>query len=162
MYCYAYSIVLNEDMADEALGDAFLGIVRNVETVYNKTELERKLYIITCVKNACYYLLNKQSVRMKNEIQTDWKNDKMFDENDGYFDEYDLGEDDFIYLHKAINKLSERSKSVVLLKYQGHYSYKEIAKVMGISISQVGVVLNRAKAKIKNIIITEVKKHENE
>lgn len=43
---------------------------------------------------------------------------------------------------KAMGQLSERRREVVLLKFSAELSYKEIAEVTGISVSNVGVILH--------------------
>lgn len=54
-------------------------------------------------------------------------------------------------LYKAIGQLSSVEKAVVLL-YLDDNSYEEIAQIMGISQSNVGVKLNRIKTKLKQLI----------
>ena len=52
----------------------------------------------------------------------------------------------------AIQKLNEVDKSIMLL-YLDEYSYEQIADVMGISASNVGVRINRAKKQLKTILL---------
>lgn len=54
-------------------------------------------------------------------------------------------------LYKAIGHLSSVEKAVVLL-YLDDNPYEEIAQIMGISQSNVGVKLNRIKVKLKQLI----------
>ena len=50
-------------------------------------------------------------------------------------------------LYQAINKLSDIDKAIITL-YLDEFSYKEIAKIMGISESNTGVKINRIKSLI--------------
>ncbi len=63
--------------------------------------------------------------------------------------------DDFMIetepLYKAIDLLSQIEKAVILL-YLDDKSYEEMAEILGISKSNVGVKLNRIKAKLEKII----------
>ncbi|WP_159466675.1 RNA polymerase sigma factor [Dyadobacter sp. 3J3] len=63
--------------------------------------------------------------------------------------------DDFIIetapLYKAIDQLSQIEKALVLL-YLDDKSYEEMAEILGITKSNVGVKLNRIKAKLEKLI----------
>lgn len=54
-------------------------------------------------------------------------------------------------LYRAIARLNSSEKSIIGL-YLEDFSYKEIAEILGISTSNVGVRLNRIKQKIAGII----------
>lgn len=57
-------------------------------------------------------------------------------------------------LNTAIRKLSEIEKAVILL-YLEEKSYDEISTIIGISISNVGVRINRIKNKLSKLIKTD-------
>jgi len=52
-------------------------------------------------------------------------------------------------LFEAINALDERSQKVVILKYWSDLNNKEIAETLGLSASNVGVILFRAMGELK-------------
>jgi RNA polymerase sigma-70 factor (ECF subfamily) len=54
-------------------------------------------------------------------------------------------------LYKAIHQLPKADTALVLL-YLGHLSYREMAEVLGISESNVGVKLNRAKKALSELM----------
>ncbi|MCF8236322.1 MAG: RNA polymerase sigma factor [Bacteroidales bacterium] len=54
-------------------------------------------------------------------------------------------------LHAAINKLSKAEKSIIVL-YMDDYPYEEISEIIGISVSNVGVKINRIKKKLQIIL----------
>jgi len=54
-------------------------------------------------------------------------------------------------LHRAISKLSKAEKAVIIL-YMDDYPYEEIAEIIGISVSNVGVKINRIKKKLKTFL----------
>ena len=55
-------------------------------------------------------------------------------------------------LEKALNKLPEIQKSVVLLRDYEGYSYEEIGEICGLKESQVKVYIFRARTFLKNYI----------
>jgi len=54
-------------------------------------------------------------------------------------------------LYRAISQLKELEKSILLL-YLEKISYKEIADITGLTETNIGVKLNRIKARLKNIL----------
>lgn len=57
-------------------------------------------------------------------------------------------------LHKALLKLNDVQKSVVLLRDYEGYSYEEIAQITGLSESQVKVYIFRARQNLKNYLVS--------
>ncbi|RMH62561.1 MAG: RNA polymerase sigma factor [Calditrichaeota bacterium] len=53
-------------------------------------------------------------------------------------------------LHRAIRQLPEADRMLIGF-YLEELSYKEIAKIMGISVNHVGVKMNRAKTKLMKV-----------
>lgn len=54
-------------------------------------------------------------------------------------------------VHEAINKLNKAEKAIIIL-YMDDYSYEEISEITGVSISNVGVKINRIKTKLHKIL----------
>ena len=68
-------------------------------------------------------------------------------------EEYDIEwEEKRNYLYKAINQLSEVEKAIIMLYLEGQ-SYDEIAEIIGITRTHVGVKINRIKKKLKKILV---------
>lgn len=56
-------------------------------------------------------------------------------------------------IEKALSKLSEVQRSLILLKDYEGYSYEEIGEMMNLSPSQVKVYLHRARIHLKNYLV---------
>lgn len=54
-------------------------------------------------------------------------------------------------LYEAIGKLNKAEKSLIIL-YLDNLKYNEIAEIAGISVSNVGVKINRIKTKLQRIL----------
>lgn len=54
-------------------------------------------------------------------------------------------------VHKAIARLSKAEKAIIIL-YMDDYSYEEISEIAGISMTNVGVKINRIKTKLQKIL----------
>ena len=57
-------------------------------------------------------------------------------------------------LEKALNRLNERQRSLVLLKDYEGYSYEEIAEITGLNAAQVKVTLHRARLQLKEWLVS--------
>ena len=57
-------------------------------------------------------------------------------------------------LEEALGRLSERHRSLVLLKDYEGYSYEEIGQITGLNESQVKVYLHRARIQLKNYLVS--------
>jgi len=64
---------------------------------------------------------------------------------------YQEKEDRKNMVHKAINKLNKAEKAIIIL-YMDDYSYEEISDIAGITMSNVGVKINRIKTKLQTIL----------
>ncbi|HSH51518.1 MAG TPA: RNA polymerase sigma factor [Bacteroidales bacterium] len=62
-------------------------------------------------------------------------------------------------LHDALKKLPKKQNAAIALSHFDELSYKKIAEVMNISVSEVGVLINRGKKKLEKIIIDYYKKN---
>lgn len=56
-------------------------------------------------------------------------------------------------LERALARLSETQRSLVMLKDYEGYSYEEIGKIMGLNESQVKVYLHRARLQLKEYLV---------
>jgi RNA polymerase sigma factor (sigma-70 family) len=57
-------------------------------------------------------------------------------------------------LEKALGRLNERQRSLVLLKDYEGYSYEEIAEITGLNTTQVKVTLHRARLILKGWLVS--------
>ena len=56
-------------------------------------------------------------------------------------------------LNEALSRLSEKQRSLVMLKDYEGYSYEEIGKITGLNESQVKVYLHRARLQLREYIV---------
>lgn len=75
-------------------------------------------------------------------------------------DELVLTEENNAYLFQALGHLNERERSVVSFKYGAGLKNTEIAKLMGLSESNVSVILCRSLKKLKKILVSGGFKYE--
>ncbi|MTI41456.1 RNA polymerase sigma factor [Fulvivirga lutimaris] len=106
----------------------------------NRSKLSTWVYRVTL--NVCLTLSrkNKRRVDTVGLLSTD------------YIDDTDNTEQEQISaLYAAIRKLNDADKAITLL-YLEDKSYQEIADILGITVSNVGVKITRVKSKLNDII----------
>jgi RNA polymerase sigma-70 factor (ECF subfamily) len=109
----------------------------------DKVENERsKSYLFTVAYHQMIDLIRKNK---RVSLQDDFSSSKLTTNEP----QYQLKE----VLNKALYKLSETQRSLVLLKDYEGYSYDEIATITSLSISQVKVYLHRARIQLKNYLV---------
>lgn len=131
MYHIAYRIVQNGQDAEDAVHDAFLSIAKNIEKISDPTCPKTKNYIVTIVESKAidlYRRKKRQSTHSLDELP-DIAADVPHPQN----------------LAGCILRLPPRYRQVILLKYSNGYSCKEIAKLLGLTKSNVEKIDQRAK-----------------
>jgi RNA polymerase sigma-70 factor (ECF subfamily) len=82
----------------------------------------------------------KEIISFKSVVPTDYPEENEPEKNE-----------DTAILYKAIGRLNKAEKSLIIL-YLDNFKYAEIAEITGISVSNVGVKINRIKSKLQKIL----------
>ena len=142
MYCVAKRIVNDHQDSEDAVQDAFVGIVKNMKTVRKLSGPMLKSYLLNSAGNAALNIAEKRSRRGEVSLE----------ELTGTYTQYD-GEDE---LTRCILQLPLRQRQVILLKYYHGYTLKEIAKVLNITGENAKKIHQRAKRQLREIYEKEV------
>lgn len=131
----------NMELAEECLQETFLYVARNFEKIGEIDSASTKSYVATIAQAYAikiYYKENKF-----NNVEFVLSTDTDMDNNFG-LDSFEI-----IELKTAFEKLSDREKSILWLKYVYGYKSKEIAEVYEITDSLVRKIIQNAKNKVK-------------
>lgn len=89
----------------------------------------------------------------KKRLKTTALNDELeIGLKDGLFEELEIKKHDKKMVSKAVNSLEIKYKEVVVLYFFEDKSYEEISDILHIPVSNVGVLLYRAKDKLKILL----------
>jgi len=136
MYRFAHSLLKEEDVAEDAVQDAFEGLWRKRKTV---TPGKYKSYLFTSVHNRCMDALRRRRPTVEPEVALA----KLGTDTPP---PHDLQ----THLHEALSTLNERQQSLVLLRDYEGYSYAEIAEITAMSLDAVKVNLFRARRALRD------------
>jgi len=138
LYRFVLKNLRDAERAKDIVQDTFEKLWTRADTVdFSKA----KSYLFTAAYHTMIDILRKDS---RQEFT-----DEMPNEMDTHNTHYsDLNE----ILHEAMNRLPEVQKAVILLRDYEGYSYEEIARITGLSESQVKVYIFRGRVFLKNYI----------
>ena len=75
-------------------------------------------------------------------------------------DEFVLTEENNSYLIKSLKRLNEKERSIVSFKYGAGLKNVEISKLMGLSESNINIILYRSLKKLKKFLVSGGFKYE--
>ena len=143
--CYAdnvYRFILknlrNEEDARDVVQSAFEKLWRNREDVIHE---QSKSYLFTVAYNQMIDHIRK---RKRVTLKEEFREEALVDAPRQSLKKI---------LERALDRLNETQRSLVMLKDYEGYSYEEIGKIMGLSESQVKVYLHRARVQLKNYLV---------
>lgn len=144
MYYTANNILKDNYLAEDAVHNAFLRIIDNLEKIDDVNSHSTKGLIVIIVKNVSIDIYRKNKKERDNTIFID-----DLEQIHGY-DEIDKS--DFGDLEIAISKLPENYKQAFLLKFSHELTDNEISEVLGIKADNVRKRISRGREKLKNIL----------
>jgi len=149
---YAMSIVKSGDEANDVVQESFIKAYRNLQSFDVKRKFSSWMYRI--VHNEAMNHIRKEKRRPWISLEAD----TLFPhpastEPDPHEEQERLGDAEEI--RAVLAKIPEKYREVVELRYIEEFSYEEIADILTIPKSTVGVRLSRAKTEMKKYIFHE-------
>ncbi len=147
IYRYIGDPVEAEDIAQEV----FVKVWQHAKSFKGKSEFSTWLYRI--VVNHC---LNYRAKKKQNHTILDRPIKDENSKDDASFEQ----EERKTVVKKAVNELPERQRiALILSKFEGK-SYKEIAQIIGVSLSSVESLIFRAKENLRKKLLLLIEKNE--
>lgn len=148
VYNFIYARMKNVDAADDVVSMTFMKVYENLSK-YNPDKAAFSTWLFRIASNSMLDYFR----RTQSRGETEW--DETFDPPAPEFEEPEskaLAEEGHAEILKAMDKLNERERRIVELKYFSGMGNKEIAELMEISANNVGVVLHGALKKLKKVL----------
>ncbi len=138
VYRFILKNIKDTEKSKDIIQDAYEKLWINIKNVnYEKV----KSYIFT----TAYHTMIDNIRKNKKIVNFDYTDQSQYSTNKSYSD---IGE----ILNKAIAKLPDDQRSVILLRDYEGYSYDEISEITGLSEAQVKVYIYRARVFLKEYI----------
>lgn len=146
IYNIIYVKVRNPDTADDIVSETFFKVSRNLSK-FDKSRASFSTWITRIANHTLIDFFRSQG----RNLETEWDEDF-----DAPISPAELPEEQFIQdenkkaLMQALDKLSERERQIVTMKFFSDMSNVEIAEALDLTASNVGIILFRAMGKLKN------------
>lgn len=134
MYTVTFRVLNNSEDAEDAVHTAFIRIAKNIEIINDDVGSLTGL-MITMARNTAIDIYRKRSKQATVELMDNIEapnTETNLDESAG-----------------CLEKLPERQKTILLLKYHYGYNNDEIAKLLDITPANVAKIVYRAKVKLR-------------
>ncbi|MCI2230250.1 RNA polymerase sigma factor [Polaribacter sp. MSW13] len=127
----------NKMDADDLFQEIFIKVWNNLESFRKESSINTWIYRIA--SNTAIVFVSKRAKLLNKKNSLDLENIKLTDENTPIYSDKKM-----IQLYKAISTLKEKDRIIISLLLEKN-TYAEIAEIIGIKISNVGVRINRIK-----------------
>jgi RNA polymerase sigma-70 factor (ECF subfamily) len=144
-YSLAISIVKDRESAKDITQDSFIKVLENINRFRNESSFSTWLYRIVYNESLKHLQSNKAIFR-------DIESVKSYIDPDSSENSGDEDETPEVNLQKAINRLENNERNIVILFYMGEKSIRETETITGLSISNIKVILHRSRKKLKEYI----------
>lgn len=144
---YILSQIKNEHDAKDVLQDVFLKIHDNLHKLRDIDRLESWVFQITRNKINDYYRLQKKNQKLADNIKKEISDDDQFTD----FDVYSLP--DSSWLKPFIDELPSKYRQALVMTEYENKNQREMAEELGLSISGAKSRVQRARKKIKELIL---------
>lgn len=158
IFSFVFRFVENLPEAEDITQEVFLKTWKNLRKFNQKKSF--KTWIFTIAKNTCFDWLRKKKEILFSELEKEDFIENLADDRplpDELFKRRDLEN----LVNEALEKLSPHHKMILLLRYNDHFTFKEIAEILEEPLNTVKSRHNRAIAKLKQLIFLKVRNQKN-
>ena len=138
----AYKILQNHHDAEDAVHQAFISIIENLDNISEVNSPKTRSYIVIITERKAIDLLRKIQKRQTFEFNEDISGVEIPFEMDNP-------------IATAIVKLPSQYREVLLMRYHNGFSAKEIASILSMSDSGVRKLIVRAKNALQELLEKE-------
>ena len=146
---YALKIVKNQDLAEDAVHNAFIAIIEQKEKYFNLSCRDFRFSAVIIVRNKCIDLLRKQKPYAEIPIE---ELELYLESSEIPVEEQVIASTEYESIRRHLNSIDEISRQVLIMKYFDSMSYKEIGIKLNMTPKHVETRITRAKQKVRKLI----------
>lgn len=136
---------LGEEEVEEIVEEALIKAYENIQEFETKRKFSSWIYRLTHNGAIDYWRKYRKKVMLTEETE------ELIEDEGKLIEDLEIEKEEKLKLHQALGKLEYKFKEVVVLYYFENKSYEEISDILKIPTTNVGVLLFRAKNKLKLI-----------
>ncbi len=145
LYAIAMRITTQDKLAEDVLQESFIKIWHNARR-FDPQKAQAMTWMGTIVRNQAIDLLRKHKKQAESEL---FDEDLHSTNNDNPTEDSVIRTDNHQAVHHCLKTLDEKYRQTILLAYLNGYTHQEIAKIKGLSISNVKNRIHRGIAMVK-------------
>lgn len=149
LFRIAFFYLRKEEWTQEVVIDVFMKIWEKRESLLEIQNIEDYCFVLT--KNAAFNFLEKEHRHDHEELLSSVEKE----ESDVSPEDTVISEELFARYVKALDRLPEKCREIFLLVKEEHLSYAETAQRLGVSIKTVDTQLQRAKERLRKMLLDE-------
>ena len=149
----AHSLARNHMDAEDIAQDVFIQVFESLGKFRFESKLSTWLYRIA-VNRSINHCKSPRGRAIKVDIES-WKQQEVAQSVEMPQQQLLEEQEQLELLHRAIDRLPENQRTALILNKYEELSYKEIAEVMGVTLSSVESLLFRAKNNLEKIFNTK-------
>jgi RNA polymerase sigma-70 factor (ECF subfamily) len=155
------SFVHNKDDSMDIAQEVFIKAYHSIDKFHGKSKISSWLYRIA-VNKSLNFIRDRKRKNIFNSLDLLFENSTEFSENlednSENTQESIENEETREILKHSISELPKKQQTALVLNKYEELSYKEIAEIMNITLSETGVLINRAKKKLQGKLTKKLKK----
>lgn len=153
IYKFIYRYIGNQEDAEEITQEVFIKVWRNLQKFDQNKSF--KIWVFVIAKNTCLDWLKKKRTVLFSELEHNSEKkflpENIIDTNpspDKILERQDLAN----FLNKALENLSLQYRIVLFLRYNDHFTFKEIAEILGEPLNTIKSRHRRAIIALKKLL----------
>lgn len=140
----SYIYLKDQQLAEDAFQEVFMKVFNKFDSF--RFESSEKTWVIKITINVCKDMLKNNWLKKVNLYDTD----EIFNDDESYnVVEHEI---DKLELFHQVMTLPEKYQEVIVLYYYQGFNVNEIASILNTTVGNVGSLLSRARAHLKNIL----------
>ena len=152
MFKKALTVLKNEEEALDAVGDACLMLMKRISTLRQLSDMSLRRYIIITVEHASINRLRRLKKANQYTFTMDEECTQELAANETPIEEQIIIAGEKQRLKNAIQKLSERERWILSMRFDEEMTHKQIAQQIGVKTQNIGGILERTYKHLRKIL----------
>jgi RNA polymerase sigma-70 factor (ECF subfamily) len=147
MYRIAFAVLHSAPLAEDAVSDAFVTVIRHLGKFREPDSAKSRAYIIRIIRSSAINIYRKNKRQVEREVSID---DDVLQYRDPHQDVevYVLGKQGDADVKDMLGKLKDADRDLVLLRCRDELSWKEVSEKMSITENNARKRFERIRKKL--------------
>lgn len=150
LFRFAKTYFKNQSDAEDAVQETFTRIMKHLNKIDEKDEMQTRSFMLIVCKNICLNMLAKQKKLVPDDGIYDRIDTEMEPDKDSL--NIVISRESINELIDSVKNLKEPYNDIVFLKFYHDFTYDEIAKLLQIKPATARKRIERARIQLRNVV----------